>query len=172
MPKNLKNTEKITSTKMIRVNPNANLITIFKSDLDSQRGGNNSPLSSNVGEDDNHNFVTIDGPSPINHRLELINDREIDKETSLNISTLERFTSDSNIDRLKILNTPRNDDNSKSFSKISELRMEQSPPNDTMNNNFLFALESPYKNSAFLQKKQNNKGKLKNKISLKIFLSL
>lgn len=145
---------------MIRVNPNANLITIFKSDLDSQRGGNNSPFSSNVGEDDNHNLVTIDGPSPINRRFELINDREIDKETSLNISTLERITSDSNIDKLKNLNTPRNDDNSKSFSKISELRMEQSPIYDNMNNNFLYALESPNKNSALLHKKQVNKGKL------------
>ena len=106
-------------SKFFHINPNANLISMFKNELETQ--------NLNLGEDDNHNFVTIDddGPSPINRPPIFHNDLEPERETSLNISTFENVCSNdvtnSNIEKSEINRTTLNnvDDISKDLSKYS-----------------------------------------------------
>lgn len=139
-------------SKFFHINPNANLISMFKNELE--------PQNLNLGEDDNHNFVTIDedGPSPINHPSILQNEMEPERETSLNISTFENVISNdatnSNMEKSEINRTTLNnaDDISKDLSKYSinadYLNVEYDDkkgrdPSPSNNNNILSGLNSP-----------------------------
>lgn len=110
--------EKGLNSKFFHINPNANLISMFKNETEQQ--------NLNLGEDDNHNFVTIDddGPSPIN-RPPLQSEIEPDRETSLNISTFENVCSNemtnSNIEKSEVNRTTINnvEEISKDLSKYS-----------------------------------------------------
>ena len=109
-------TTKLTSSKLIHINPNENLISMFKNEIDSQQ------CLLNIGEDDNHNLVTIgnDGPSPINCIPNDINEVENDRELSLNISALNESMNNSNIEKSDIRTTTNNiEDISKDYSKYS-----------------------------------------------------
>ena len=110
--------EKGLNSKFFHINPNANLISMFKYETEQQ--------NMNLGEDDNHNFVTIDddGPSPIN-RPPLQGEIEPERETSLNISTFENVCSNemtnSNIEKSEVNRTTINnvEEISKDLSKYS-----------------------------------------------------
>ena len=106
--------EKGFNSKFFHINPNANLISMFKNESEQR--------NLNLGEDDNHNFVTIDddGPSPINQ-----GEMEPERETSLNISTFENVCSNemtnSNIEKSEVNRTTINnvEEISKDLSKYS-----------------------------------------------------
>ena len=169
--KDLQEPFKNNPAKFFHINPNANLISMFKNEQETQ--------NLNLGEDDNHNFVTIDddGPSPINRPQLFHNENEPERETSLNMSTFENvcsndITEKSEINRTTIHNV---DDISKDLSKYSinadYLNVEYDDkkgrdPSPSNNGNILSGLNSPinqqqggvsHKNLGFSNMKLPNK---------------
>jgi len=144
---------KNSPTKFFHINPNANLISMFKNEQETQ--------NLNLGEDDNHNFVTIDddGPSPINRPPFFHND-EPERETSLNMSTFENVCSNDITEKSEINRTTtihNVDDISKDLSKYSinadYLNVEYDEkkgrdPSPSNNCNILSGLNSPINQQA------------------------